>query len=232
MIQNEQQAIKDWFNKTYENRGEIYLRPKEAYYIFAELLQLKPKSKLLDVACGLGRMLEISLEYKVQSYGVDLSDVAVKKSKFKLPKATIQEANAEQLPFDNNLFDYVTCLGSLERMIDKDKVIQEIKRATTADASICFMVRNSSSWRWIFTKKLLFTINKKGHQDAKSYEQWKTLFENHQLEIINCISDQWPIMRVLKIVTFGKFSAYKSKQSSFTPLKYANEFIFILKKKH
>lgn len=230
-LQNEQQTIKNWFNKTYANRGEMYLRTKEAYYIFAELLRLKPNSKLLDVACGLGRMIEVSLEYKVNSFGVDISDVAVTKAKNKLPEATILEANAEQLPFEDATFDYITCLGSLERMINQDNVLKEINRVSKNNVSICFMVRNSNSWRWIFTKKMLFAVNKDGHQDAKTYQDWKNLFEKHQLEIVNTIPDQWPVMRVLQLLTFGNFKAYKTIQKSITPLKYANEFIFILKKK-
>lgn len=230
MIDNQQQTIKTWFDKTYLTRGEMYLRPKEAYYIFAELLQIKPDAKFLDVACGLGRMLEIGLDYKAECSGVDISSVAVEKAKLKLPDAVIVEANAEALPFADNMFDFVTCLGSLERMLDKDKVLQDIKRVTTADSRICFMVRNSNSWRWLFTKKLFFAVNKKGHQDAKNYQQWKALFEQQQLEIVSCIPDQWPIMRILQILTFGKFNGYKNKQKSFTPLQYANEFIFILKK--
>ena len=230
MIDNQQQTIKTWFDKTYLTRGEMYLRPKEAYYIFAELLQIKPDAKFLDVACGLGRMLEIGLDYKAECSGVDISSVAVEKAKLKLPDAVIVEANAEALPFADNMFDFVTCLGSLERMLDKDKVLQDIKRVTTADSRICFMVRNSNSWRWLFTKKLFFAVNKKGHQDAKNYQQWKALFEQQQLEIVSCIPDQWPIMRIFQILTFGKFNGYKNKQNSFTPLQYANEFIFILKK--
>ncbi len=231
-LQNEQQTIKNWFNKTYANRGELYLRPKEAYYIFAELLHLKPNTKLLDVACGLGRMLEVSLEYNVNSFGVDISDVAVAKAKNKLQNATILEANAEQLPFEKTTFDYITCLGSLERIINQDNVLREINRVTSDEVTICFMVRNSFSWRWIFTKKMLFAVNKDGHQDAKSFEQWKSLFEKHQLKIVNCIPDQWPVMKVLQLVTFGNFNGYKKIQKSVTPLRYANEFIFILKKKN
>ncbi|MFB9076186.1 class I SAM-dependent methyltransferase [Flavobacterium procerum] len=230
MIDNQQQTIKEWFDYTYLTRGEMYLRPKNAYYIFAELLQIKPNAKLLDVACGLGRMLEIGLDYKAQCSGVDISSVAVETAKLKLPEANIVEANAEELPFKDNTFDFVTCLGSLERMIDKEKVLQDIKRVTTSDSRICFMVRNSNSWRWLITKKLFLTVNKKGHQDAKNYQQWKALFEKENFEIVSCIPDQWPIMRILQILTFGTFKGYKNKQNSFTPLQYANEFIFILKK--
>lgn len=228
--ETEQKKIINWFNKTYTKRGESYLRPKEAYIIFAELLNLKAEKNFLDIACGLGRMLEVSSIYKTKNFGIDISEVAVQKAKLKLPNDTIIEANAENLPFENATFDYVTCLGSLERMINKNTVLQEIKRVTNSEAKICFMVRNSNSWRWIFTKKLLFLVNKKGHQDAKSFLEWKNLFESNGLTIVNCLADQWPIMKMKRLFSFGKFNNFKKINKSVIPLNYANEFIFILKK--
>lgn len=228
---NEQKTIETWFNKTYSNRGESYLRPKEAYIIFAELLNLKPQKNLLDIACGLGRMLEVGSTYKINNYGIDISEVAVQKAKLKLPNDTIVTGNAEQLPFENSLFDYITCLGSLERMINKNAVLQEINRVTKQEAKICIMVRNANSWRWIFTKKMLFAINKKGHQDAKTHEEWKSLFEQHDFVIESCIADQWPSMKFKKIFSFGLFKNFKKPTKSIIPIDFANEFIFILKKK-
>lgn len=229
--ETEQKTIEKWFNKTYSERGERYLRPKEAYFIFAELLQLQPTKNFLDVACGLGRMLEVSQLYKTKNYGIDISEVAVKKAQIKLPNDNIVAGNAEHLPFENNIFDYVTCLGSLERMIDKNSVLHEINRVTNPDAKICLMVRNANSWRWIFTKRMLFTINKNGHQDAKTYQEWKSLFDQHNFIIETCIADQWPIMKLKRMLSFGVFQNFKNASNGIFPLQFANEFIFILKKK-
>jgi ubiquinone/menaquinone biosynthesis C-methylase UbiE len=229
--EHEQKTIESWFNKTYASRGESYLRPKQAYIIFAELLDLQPQKTILDIACGLGRMLEISATYKTINYGIDISKVAVQKAKLKLPNDIILQGNAEQLPFENSLFDYVTCLGSLERMIDKETVLQEINRVTKPEAKICIMVRNTNSWRWVFTKKMLLSVNKKGHQDAKTYQEWKTLFEQHNFVIENCVADQWPIMKLKKIASFGIFKNYKKVSKTIMSIDFANEFIFILKKK-
>src|SRR6056297_1473121 len=98
-VDNKQEEIKNWFNKTYSSRGKLYLRPVKAYYIFLELLAVEPGSKLLDVACGLGRLLEAATEYKCALSGIDISDVAVGKAQKKLPKANIVQGNAEELPF-------------------------------------------------------------------------------------------------------------------------------------
>jgi len=57
---NKQEQITQWFNNTYAKRGFWYLRPKQAYFIYLEILKAKPNQKLLDIACGLGRLLEAS----------------------------------------------------------------------------------------------------------------------------------------------------------------------------
>ena len=100
-----QETIKDWFDNTYATRGEWYLRPVKAYYIFWELLQVRPQTKLLDVACGLGRLLEAGESYPCERYGIDLSSVAVEKAKAKVPSAKIVQGNAERLPYEDNYFD-------------------------------------------------------------------------------------------------------------------------------
>ena len=51
MENNAQEEIKNWFNSTYRKRGNWYLRPTKAYYIYLEALKAKKNDKLLDVAC-------------------------------------------------------------------------------------------------------------------------------------------------------------------------------------
>lgn len=226
----QQLTIKHWFDETYRSKGENYLRNKEAYLIFAELLKLKTNDLFLDIACGLGRMLEVAQDRGAIAHGIDISDVAVTKAKLKLPQAKIVAANAEDIPFASDEFDAITCLGSLERMLDKNQVLSEIKRVSKVDAKFCFMVRNSHSWRWVFLKKMLSTINKKGHQDAKTYSEWKKLFNENGFIIEQCIPDQWPSMWLRKKISLGRFKQFSTIQPSLIPLYFANEFIFILKK--
>ncbi len=230
-VKSEQEEIKNWFNKTYSSRGEYYLRPVKAYYIYLELLKIQKGSHLLDVACGLGRLLEAGQEYGCSLSGIDLSDVAVKKAKLKIPEANILQANAENLPFPNAQFDYVTCLGSLERVIDKNKVLQEMGRVTKQSAKFCFLVRNSESFSWKYIKKLLGLKNKKGHQGAMDLETWTELFNENGLEVEQVLHDQYPLHKAQKFKSFGLRSVdYKSAINTNKSINEANEFLFILRK--
>jgi len=227
---NRQDAIKDWFNTTYKQRGNLYLRPVKAYFIFAELLKLKPGDRLLDVACGLGRMIEAAQDYSKQLYGIDISDVAIEKAKKKFPNHHLQVANAEKLPFEDGLFDKITCLGSLERMLDIESVFSEMQRVSSSKATFCFLVRNSKSFKWVIFKKWLRTTNTKGNQGAKTMEEWTKLFENNNFKIEEIVSDQWPVMKWKRPFNLFNPHFFKEVHSPWVPLDYASEYIFILSK--
>lgn len=186
--------------------------------------------RLLDVACGLGRLLEVAKERGLQPIGIDISKVAVEYCQKKFPDIPTVVGNAEELPFDAQEFDFITCLGSLERMLDRDKVLQELKRVLKDNGTICLLVRNSDSWKWKYVKEPFALVNKQANQDAMSLEQWKNLFEKNGLTVADIYCDQWPLMRSKFLATFGLWRNFENIQTSLLPLKVANEFVFIIKK--
>ncbi len=227
--QKEQETIKNWFNKTYSLRGFFYLRPIRAYRIFPSILGFEKKHKILDVACGLGRLLEAAKEYGCELHGFDISDVAVGKAQKTLPEGHIQVANAEAIPYPDNTFDRITCLGSLERMIDLEKVLEEIRRVAKPKAKILFLVRNINGWSWKITKDILRTKMKASHQGAKSQEEWTALFNKIGFEISTILPDQYPIKKRQRITTLGlKKINYEEVSNAMVPMKYVHEYIYVL----
>ena len=228
---NKQLMIKQWFDNTYRNKGERYLRPVKAYDIFLAQLQVKQQHKLLDVACGLGRLLEAARPYGCDCYGVDLSDIAITKARNKLPSAHLRVANAEELPFEDAYFDLVTCLGSLERMIDLDKVLQELLRIGHQNTQYCFLVRNSNTFIWQLLKEKMRMRNKAGNQNAMSLQQWTRRFESAGFNIKAIHPDQYPLQKRRKWLSFGIAKIdYKQLILPNKNLERANEFIFIMSK--
>lgn len=224
-----QQAIKNWFDDIYRKRKFSYLRPQSAYEIFTTLLEVESGKKHLDVACGLGLMMKSMTNRKVSSYGIDLSTEAIKEAKKYCPEGEVREGNAEVLPYDDHQFDYLTCLGSLERMIDREAVLSEQYRVSKIGAKLCFMVRNSEHFIWKFILKPFGLDNKEGHQDAMNLEQWTSLFKQCGFKIRRVVPDHWPFYRLL--LTFWPFGVDTSRERKFLhPLTWSYEFIFILEK--
>jgi SAM-dependent methyltransferase len=229
--QSKQAEIVRWFDGMYAKRGEYYLRPVKAYYVFLSLLKAKKNDKLLDVACGLGRLLEAGRAYECDLTGIDISSVAVGKAKKKLPEANISVANAEDLPFRDKSFDLITCLGSLERMIDLPKVLKELYRVGKEKATYCFLVRNSNTMTWKYIKKGLGLKNNKGHQGANSLEGWTDIFNVAGYKVTEVWPDQYPIFKRQKLKSLGlRKIDFKTPVKGSKDLEVANEFIFILKK--
>jgi SAM-dependent methyltransferase len=229
-LTSEQHQIKGWFDETYKSKGFRYLRPLEAYRIFVTILNPRPNTKHLDVACGLGLMLKALDDRAVERFGVDISDVAIEGCKQLCPEAIVSVENAESLPFADETFDSITCLGSLERMMNRDLALREQVRVAKSGADICYMVRNSENFTWNYLLKPLNLYNKKGHQDALNLEQWTTLFQKNGLEIVNVYPDHWPYYKLIRLFTpWSKIDASKVIKFPMS-LSYAYEFIFHLRK--
>lgn len=227
---NTQIEVKNWFDKTYKERGFNYLRPVEAYNIFLTLLDPKPGSKHLDIACGLGLMLKALEKKNVLAHGIDISTEAINRCKEFCPDAIVQEGNAESLPYDDESFDSITCIGSLERMLNRKKALSEQFRVAKSGAKICYMVRNSENFTWKYILKPLNIYNKKGHQDALNLEKWEKLFQESGFVVKGIFPDHWPYYRFVKaLLPWKKIDADKVREFPFS-IKLAYEFIFYLEK--
>lgn len=226
----DQERIKSWFDKTYRTKGYRYLRPISSYKCFITALNAKKGGKLLDVACGPGLMLKVAEENGLLPYGIDLTPTGVKMASELVKTAVVKEANAENLPFEDNTFDYITCLGSLERMINLKQVLAEQLRVIAPGGKFCFMVRNSRTFLWNI-KSLFGLQNHEGHQGAKSLEEWSLLFEEAGFEIEAIKKDSWPWIKWIRWTTGGLFLNYYKLRNTPIPLRNTFEFIFIMKKK-
>jgi ubiquinone/menaquinone biosynthesis C-methylase UbiE len=107
-----------------------------------ECMQMK-SGKFLDVACGLGYVLDIAAEHGIAPYGIDISRVALEKCKVENPMRNIVEGNGEQLPWPDESFDYISCVGSLEHFINPDLGVQEIARVLKASGKAAISLPNS-----------------------------------------------------------------------------------------
>ena len=227
-VKNEQERVKDWFEQTYAQRSKLYLRPPEAYEVFMTLLEPVANQQLLDVACGPGRLLEVAQNYQLQLHGIDLSVNAIQLARKVLPIAQLKHGNAEALPYPDQYFDLITCIGSLERFLNLEQALAEQYRVGKPSARYCFMVRNSNTFSWKVIKQGLGLKNTKGHQGAKNLETWSAVFNKAGFRVEQVVPDQWPRKRLMRFVS--PRMDYKKINSSILPIQYANEFIFLLKK--
>jgi len=226
-----QRSIVAWFDSTYAHKGARYLRPLKGYMVYPGLLATSVSDDLLDVACGPGMMLLAASAHTERLHGCDISAVAVAQAQARVPGARVSVANAEALPYESGRFDVVTCLGSLERMLDRPRALAEMLRVGSPEARYCFLVRNSNTPGWKYLASNSARRPGRGHADADTLDNWTRLFRSVGFEIRQVLPDQYPLLkrRSLRRILLGRVD-YRTPVPSHAPVECANEFVFLLGK--
>jgi len=96
------------------------------------LAALGESGSVLEVGCGMGTLAIKLAQAGFQVTGLDVSDVALQYAKQRALEAGLQitwrEGFAENIPFPDQTFDYVTCCHTLEHVKDLSRAAAELKR--------------------------------------------------------------------------------------------------------
>jgi len=109
--------------------------------------------KILDIACGVGRVTIPLLELGAYVYALDNSkkmlDITNKKAiKKNLAKnLKLIKSSADEIGFNNNFFDVIVCVGLLEHLPSelKVKVLEEIIRMLKPKSASYLIINNKNS---------------------------------------------------------------------------------------
>jgi ubiquinone/menaquinone biosynthesis C-methylase UbiE len=95
--------------------------------ILENLYQEESFSRLLDIGCGSGALLEHFSERSVHCVGFDLSQniMAYHQKRAAFPGFV---GSVEQIPLVDDTFDMLTCLGLIEHLADPVAALREMKR--------------------------------------------------------------------------------------------------------
>ena len=105
---------------------------------------VKPRTRLLDVGCGIGFWVhEFNLRKALVS-ACDLSSRAVQLTKHRLAlyglEGDIREGNAEELPYPDESFDHVNCQGVIHHTPNTQRCLEEFCRVLRPGGTLCFSV--------------------------------------------------------------------------------------------
>lgn len=184
--------IRRFYNEVYYAQTEPTLQVSRHLRKLSRRTGVRPGLEILDVACGTGAWLRACHEQGGHVAGIDLSDKAIEVCKQSLPDGEFHATEAESLPFKDNRFDLVTCLGSLEHFVDPLQALNEMRRVAKADATIIILVPNAD----FLTRKLgLFrgTYQVDAREEVLTLKAWQDLFESAGLEV----AERWKDLHVL-----------------------------------
>ncbi|OGK30656.1 hypothetical protein A3F29_00205 [Candidatus Roizmanbacteria bacterium RIFCSPHIGHO2_12_FULL_33_9] len=156
------------------------------------------RGKLLDVACGKGLLLkEIRERNKhIRLYGSDISEYAINAARKIVPTAIFSVDDGEDLSFNSNQFDFISCLGGLEYYDNPTRGASEIARVLKRNGIAVIFVPNLmfAGYIWLALRYGIMPTHggtdKNGEQiydynDEKfyTYQGWREILEKGGLKI-------------------------------------------------
>ena len=99
-----------------------------------QLLLATRTGRVLDIACGTGRVMEILSALPLEIHGCDISPVLLSKAIDRgIPPGRVTECDATNLPYEDNAFGHAYSIGSLEHFTAEgiDKFLAESGRVTS-----------------------------------------------------------------------------------------------------
>ncbi len=110
--------------------------------LLSRLYDFRPGARLLDVGCGTGWFLKFCLDRGLSVTGVDPSAAMLARARALLgPSAELHRAFGEELPFEDNSFDAVALITSLEFSESPGQMIAEAARVASRHVIVAFLNR-------------------------------------------------------------------------------------------
>ena len=189
---DELEEMKSFYDDVYYADANKPLQGSAHLMRLARKVDIGSGNAVLDIACGLGEWLHVCATDGADVYGVDLSERAIEYCKKHMPDGEFHAVPAENLPFADEQFNLVSCLGSLEHFVEPVVSLKEMTRVAKADAIFLILVPNAD----FLTRKLkLFggTNQKDAREEAQTLQEWESLFEQAGLRVTR----KWKDLHVL-----------------------------------
>ena len=186
------QKVAQFYDEVYYRDTQPGGSPSNHLKRLAARLNVTAGQTLLDVACGTGNWLQVASDRGAAVSGIDISEKAIAVCQDRLPASELRVGPAETLPFSNDFFDIVTCLGSLEHFLDQPKALREMVRVAKPGAQVLILVPNAGflTYRLGLYKG---THQQAVHETIRSLSEWRRMFEEAGLEV----HDRWKDLHVL-----------------------------------
>lgn len=128
-----------------DERSPVATRPDvDVILRYVRFLHVSPEDRLLEVGCGLGRILkELHDAYGVRPYGIDLSSKIIDAARLRVGplSADLTVARAEQIPFADEFFDKVLCWGTFD-LTEQAQALREMTRVTRVGGRLATTGKN------------------------------------------------------------------------------------------
>ena len=109
-----------------ENREKV--RNKLSALFNSKPITADQGSKLLDLGCGTGFIIDLAKDIVDEIHGVDITEDMMRQVDISSGNITLQKAQAEHTPYEDDCFDFVTAYSFLDHLVSYEAVLKEAFR--------------------------------------------------------------------------------------------------------
>ncbi|HUM05571.1 MAG TPA: class I SAM-dependent methyltransferase [Terriglobales bacterium] len=166
-VQEVKEQVNELFTKTVDDWARFYEDPKPATLTAQNLVsrrrftlemvesRLAPGSKILDVGCGTGHLAGALMQRGYDAWGVDFSEGMVQYAAVHYRADRFQVGDIERIPFPDNTFDGIVCLGVMEYLSSDEKALREMWRVLKPGGVAIITTPNALCPFWYCDRGLL-----------------------------------------------------------------------------
>jgi SAM-dependent methyltransferase len=163
-----EEVLEDYKTWQGSRQGRIIALSMEEFLV--RLLQPRAGERVLEVGCCMGDTLKLLSRLGLQAAGVDPSAHALAIAEKRAGKrCLIRQASAEDLPFEDNEFDSVLMVNTLEFVEDPEAALKEAARVASNRVVIMCMNRWSFAGLGNLTRAVL---GDRFFAGMRSYSLW------------------------------------------------------------
>lgn len=189
--------VRRFYDEVYCNDGAAPRRVSGHLHRLVRRLCMATGVRVLDVACGIGAWLRAVRERGAAVAGIDLLKRAIRVCRAQVPEGEFHVCPTERLRFGDGEFDLVTCLGSLEHLVDPVAALKEMRRGAYPKARFLlvsnsnFLTRRLGPYRGTWQRTVV--------EQARSLDEWQGIFRDAGLQV----TERWKDLHVLSRLWIG-----------------------------
>lgn len=127
-------------SKTYDN---VRNEEKSILDLFLKELNVTNTTRILDFGCGTGNYTDaMQKQSNAQVYGVEPSDGMREKAIAKNPNIVFVKGNHENIPFEDNFFDFVYMTDVIHHIPNLGIMFSEIARVLKPNGKLCILTES------------------------------------------------------------------------------------------
>lgn len=104
---------------------------------------IRRPSRILDVGCGTGEMAARLMQRGYEVWGLDIAEAMIRHARERCGSDRFRVGDIEHLPFPDNAFDAVVCLGVIEYLDMDERALREIWRVLRPGGGVVISTPNA-----------------------------------------------------------------------------------------